>query len=57
MSDDVDVIDITKTTDDSHIESQIQTWLNNNSSATLDHVVRVTDKSNRVKLAFIHTDA
>lgn len=57
VSDDVDVVDITKPTDDSAIESAIQSWLDANSAATsLDHVVKVTDKVGRVKLAMIHTD-
>lgn len=58
MSDDVDVVDIKNPTDDAHIESQIQTWLDDNPNVTsLDHVVKVTEKTGRVKLAMIHTDA
>jgi len=55
VSDDVDVVEYHPNKGDA--ESAIQTWLNNNSSATsLDHVSKVYEKQGRVGLAMIHTD-
>lgn len=55
VSNDVDVIEFHPNKSDA--ESAIQTWLNNNSTATsLDHVSKVYEKSGRVGLAMIHID-
>jgi len=56
VSDDVDVVE--SKANKAAIESAINTWLTDNSGATsLDHVVPVVEKRDRVMLAFIHTDA
>lgn len=55
VSDDVDVVEYHPNKSDA--ESAIQGWLNDNSGATsLDHVVKVYEKTGRVGLAMIHTD-
>lgn len=55
MSDDVDVIESKANRD--AIEAAVQTWLDNNTGATLDFVVPAVEKRDRVMLAMIHTDA
>jgi hypothetical protein len=56
VSDDVDVIESKANKAD--IESAINTWLTGTGSGatSLDHVVPVVEKRDRVMLAMIHTD-
>jgi hypothetical protein len=54
MSDDVDVVEAHANKID--VEAAVQQWLDNNSSATLDHVESIYSKRDRVGLAMIHTD-
>lgn len=56
MADDVDVLQINDKSDRAAIESAIQSWIDDNSAATIDDVEKVAEMNQRLYIAIVHTN-